>query len=152
MNDERLPETVEQAAQAAALRSSFSREFFLTVWALSEVLVAGQDGPPPFARLLWLCDDLVDFLTHTGARSRLVFRGALLAVSTLSPLLVWRLPPFRFLSLESRRRGIERMERSLLSLPVLALKAIICIIYYEHPDAAREIGYQPSPQRPGSTP
>lgn len=33
------------------------------------------------------------------------------------------------------------MEKSFASPPVLAVKAILCILYYEHPDAAREVGF-----------
>jgi hypothetical protein len=33
------------------------------------------------------------------------------------------------------------MERTFLGPLLLALKTILCILYYEHPDAAAEIGF-----------
>ncbi len=115
-----------------------------TARALAEALFTTSEGPPPAERLDWLIEDIDDFMALTGTRGKLVFRLCLFAVSLIAPLLIFRFLPYRFLSSESRSRGLERMERSPFGLAVFGAKAILCIVYYEHPDAARMIGYDGS--------
>jgi hypothetical protein len=110
-------------------------------WAVAEALFTTDAGPPPKDRLDWLVEDLDHFLAHAGPRSRLIYRLCLLAISVLAPLTVWRLPPFRWLSQVKRVEALERLERSPLGLAVFGCKMLLCIVYYEHPDAARDIGY-----------
>ncbi len=112
--------------------------------AVAETLFTTEDGPPPPERLAWLVDDLDDFFGQAGTRARFAYRLCLLAVSVLAPLMIFRLPPFRRLARETRTRALERMERSSLGLAVFGAKAALCILYYEHPDAARFIGYDAS--------
>jgi hypothetical protein len=112
-----------------------------TARALAEALFTTGEGPPPAERLDWLVEDLDDLIGRVGTRGKLVFRLCLFAVSTIAPLLAFRLLPFRFLSSETRMRALERMERSPFGLAVFAAKALLCIVYYEHPDSARMIGY-----------
>ena len=110
--------------------------------ALSEALFHTDAGPPPAERTAWLADELDDFLSRAGPRARLVYRLCLLAVSVLAPLRIGRLPPFRRLDAATRTRALARMERSAaLGLAVLGAKTLLAILYYEHPDAAREIGF-----------
>jgi hypothetical protein len=109
--------------------------------ALAEALFASEDGAPPAARLRWLCDELDDFLGRAGPKARLFFRLSLLAVSVLAPLMIRRLRPLRTLPLAARTQALTRIEESAFALPLLAVKAILCILYYEHPDVVREIGY-----------
>jgi hypothetical protein len=110
-------------------------------WAVAEALFTTDAGPPPAERLDWLVDDLDHFLAHAGPRARLIYRLCLLAISALAPLLVWRLPPFRRLSSARRMEALERLERSPLGITVFGCKMLLCIVYYEHPDAAREVGF-----------
>lgn len=113
------------------------------LWAVAEALFATEQGSPPPARLAWLCAEVHDVLAHIGARARRTFRLALWALTWLAPLVVLRLPPLGRLPVRDRVRALERFERGLLpqSAAVLAVKAIVCILYFEHPDAAREIGF-----------
>jgi hypothetical protein len=99
------------------------------------------DGAPPPDRLAWLRADADDFLSRAGAKSRVLLRLSLLAVSVLAPLSIGRIPPLARLSLADRSRAITKLEQGPFALPLLAVKAILCILYYEHPDAAREIGF-----------
>jgi hypothetical protein len=108
---------------------------------VAEALFTTDEGPPPEERLDWLCDELDDFFAHAGGRALFVFRLCMLAISVLAPLLCMRLPPFRGLPREDRFRALERMERSALALAVFGAKTTLCIVYYEHPDAARAIGF-----------
>jgi hypothetical protein len=52
------------------------------------------------------------------------------------------MPPYRSLSLEDRSHALERLEQSPFALAVFGAKAILCIVYYEHPDAAKLVGYE----------
>ncbi len=59
----------------------------------------------------------------------------------VAPLFAWRPPVLRWWSFETRRRALERMERSLLAPPILPVKAILGILWYEHPDVAASVGF-----------
>ncbi|MBX3271086.1 MAG: hypothetical protein KF729_12545 [Sandaracinaceae bacterium] len=108
---------------------------------VAEALFSTDDGPPPAARLDWLEEDLGDFFGHLGRRSRLVFVACLATIYFVAPLLAWRLCTLGALDWRARVHAIERLERSALSIALLGAKAILSIVYFEHPDAAREIGW-----------
>ncbi len=109
--------------------------------AIAEAVFSGPAGAPPPARLDWLLDDLDDLFTRSGARARGVSRLMIFAVSVLAPLMVWRPWPFHRLALATRIRALGRLEDSVLSAPILALKAMLCIVWYEHPDSAAAVGF-----------
>lgn len=127
------------------------RRMRLATHAFAETLFTTVDGPPPQERLDWLVDDLDDFFTQAGTRARFAYRLCLWAVSVFAPLMILRLPPFRRLSREKRTHALERMERSFLGLAVFGAKAVVCLVYYEHPDAGRFIGYDGSCLLPTAT-
>ena len=109
--------------------------------ALAEAIFATEAGPPPSDRIAWLSAELDDFFARVGTKSRWLFLFSLFAVSVVAPLLVRRASPLRTLPLHVRTDALERMERGRPALPLLAVKAMLCVMYYEHPDAAREIGF-----------
>ncbi len=113
------------------------------VWSVAEAMFCTDEGPPPAARLAWLCADIRDFLTRSGPRARWIFLLALFFTSWVAPLLVGRLPPLARMSVRDRVDALDRFEDGLLvqAAAILALKATLCIVYFEHPDAAREIGF-----------
>jgi hypothetical protein len=111
------------------------------VRALAEALFATDAGAPTGDRLDWLCAELDDFFARTGAKSRIVFAMSLFVVGILAPILIGRFRPLRALPLSERTHALDKMEQGKLSLPLLAIKAMLCVLYYEHPDAAREIGF-----------
>jgi hypothetical protein len=111
---------------------------------LAEALFSTDAGPPPAERMVWLGRELDDFLAHAGARSNFVFRLALFAVSLIAPWFIWKLGPLRALPVADRITALGRLEESPLGLSLFAVKAILCILYYEHPDAAAEIGFDGS--------
>ena len=75
--------------------------------------------------------------SHTPARRRGSRYGSpLLALALLAPLMVLRFTSLRRMAIEERVRAIGRLEHSSLGAPVLAIKALLCVLYYEHPDAA----------------
>ncbi len=122
-------------------RPIVSAGFISSARAVAEAVFSTESGPPPGDRLDWLALELEDFLARAGSRTRWMLRLALVAVSLLAPLLAGRLPPLRRLPLPERIRALCLLENSRLGAPVLAVKALLCVLYYEHPDAAREIGF-----------
>lgn len=121
--------------------SIVSARFLSAMRATAEAIFATEAGPPPPERLDWLCVEIEDFLARAGSNTRLVLRLALLAVSVLAPLLLLRFAPLRKLPLAERVRALARLEHGAFAPPLLALKALLCVLYYEHPDAAREVGF-----------
>jgi len=108
--------------------------------AVAEVLFEGTEGPPPESRVDWLVADIDDFLTTVGGRSKLVFQAALMAIATLGPLMVGRVGAFHSLPVEARLRALERLEKSPAGMAVFAVKTLMCLHWFEHPDSAREVG------------
>lgn len=108
--------------------------------AVAEALFLTESGPPPAARLDWLMQELEDFLVRAGARPRFVLRLALFVVGLLAPLAVLRFSSLRSMPVVERARALARLEDR-FGAPVLAVKALLSVIYYEHPDSAREVGF-----------
>ena len=96
------------------------------------------DGPPPPERLDFLVNDLWDYLQHSGLRTRWLTRIALFVLVWLAPLMTLR-PPLGSLPVRERVEELGRIEHTSLGLVLLLLKTLFCIIYYEHPDAEREL-------------
>ncbi len=113
------------------------------VRAIAEALFARDGTPPPADRLDWLCNDVDDFLASTSGRARGTFVLALWALTWFAPFAVFRLGPLGRLSLEDRTEALERFERGWLPMvaAILAVKTILCVLYFEHPDGAREIDF-----------
>lgn len=107
---------------------------------MAEAIFLTDSGPPARERIDWLALEIEDLLARAGARSRWVIGLALFVVGMLAPLMIWRFVPLARLSLRDRARALERLEDR-FGAPVLAVKAMLCILYYEHPDAAREVGF-----------
>ena len=116
--------------------------FAASLRALAEALFCGLDGPPPAERLDWLCEDAMDVFQRADSGIRLILRLALLGVSLLAPLYVGRLTLMRRLPLPLRIQALARLERGWIAGPLLILKALLSLIYYEHPDVEREIGVE----------
>ncbi|MCB9596985.1 MAG: hypothetical protein H6719_29955 [Sandaracinaceae bacterium] len=107
---------------------------------MAEGLFSTDEGPPPRERIDWLVHDLEDFFGNANWRAATIFLSCLFAVTWLAPLLLARLPPIGRLAVPDRVEAIERFERLPVAvLAVLGVKAILSLVYYEHPDAAREI-------------
>lgn len=106
----------------------------------AEALFADEAGAPPAARLDWLVQELDDFLAHGGPRVELLLRGGLALATFAAPAFVGKLPPLSRLSIEDRCRALDRLEHTPAGLPLLAVKAMLCFLYYEHPDVLRQVG------------
>ena len=118
--------------------------WLLQAMAIAEALYATDSGPPPRDRLVWFAHELDDFLQRSGTRAALLIHGSSAAVGALGTLLAGpagRLRPLHKLPLALRTHALERLEKSPAGLPLFAVKGIFSILYYEHPDAAREVGF-----------
>lgn len=109
---------------------------------MCEAVFSTHNGPPPPHLVDHVVKEFDTTITHSGFRSRLVFGFALLAMAIIAPILIRRFPGLHRLTLNDRVRALSKMEESpVLAAPVLAVKAIICICYYEHPDAQSVVGF-----------
>lgn len=96
----------------------------------------------PEARLDWLLADLGDFLDGTGAKTKGAFLLTLMIIELLLPLVLLGAPRrFSRLSQERRERLLKKMEEGPFALILALPKAMTCLVYYEHPDALAETGY-----------
>lgn len=131
----------DSVSSAPAFGGALSPGLRATTHAVAEALFTTHDGPPAEPRLAWLVDELDDFFARAGGRALFVFRLCMAAISVLAPLLIGKLGSFRNLTREDRFRALERMEQSALALVIFGAKTTLCIVYYEHPDAARDMEF-----------
>jgi hypothetical protein len=111
---------------------------------IAEALFADASGPPPEDRLEWVTADFVDFVGRSPARARLILVSCVLALTWLAPLFVWRLGPLAWLDVERRAEALDRLERTPLGFAALGAKAILCMIWFEHPGVRRDTRTEPS--------
>ena len=108
---------------------------------VAEALFSRDGGPAPAERLDYLERELDDFFGHVSARARLLFRACIATLFWIAPLLLGRMSSLKGLGIAERVEALERLERTPLSLALLAAKAALSLIWYEHPESAREIGW-----------
>lgn len=108
--------------------------------AIAEALFASEEGPPPPGRINWLRREYVDLFCRTSGRGRFYFGAGSLVVSIVAPLLIGKLRPFRRLPHAERLEALRRFEAHPLGSILIALRAILCLLWYEHPDVASESG------------
>lgn len=109
--------------------------------AFAEALFSTPAGPPPASRMDWLMREMADYLSVAGTLGRLSFVLSVYVVSFLAPLFGRHLPMLRSLELQDRVESLTKMEESFLAAPVLAVKAFMSVVYYEHPEVQREVGH-----------
>jgi hypothetical protein len=141
--DETVDPYVVRGMSLRAERPGLSRQGRRNVRAFAEALFSRDGGAPPSERMDWFETDVDDFVGHAPTRTRLLFAACLFTATWIAPLLFGR--PFArlaSLSIHHRIDALEAMERTpVVSLALFALKAVTSFVYYEHPDAAREIGW-----------
>ena len=108
--------------------------------AIAEALFSRDGTPPPPERIAWLRAELDDFLGRGTTLVRLVFTFGSLIVSLVAPPLIGALPGLGRLPLDRRIDALEAMERRRIAIVLTGIRAILCLLYYEHPDAAAEAG------------
>jgi hypothetical protein len=118
--------------------------------AIAEAVFARDGKPPPADRVAWIQREAEDFLARAGIRSRLMFSFMIWLTTLLAPLISGRFRALYSLPVGDRVRALSRLEAR-FGEPLLAVKAILCLIYYEHPDAARDVGFDGECLLPRST-
>ncbi|HEX4335974.1 MAG TPA: hypothetical protein VH062_08685 [Polyangiaceae bacterium] len=108
--------------------------------AIGSALFARNGAAPPPERLAYLEREVEDFLARSGTRARAMLSFLIWLVVLVAPWFIGRLGPLGALPQPDRIRALEALERR-FGDPLVAVKAILCLIYYEHPDAAREVGF-----------
>ncbi len=136
-----LPRVVP--ADASSRMRVLGRRGRRALTAIAEALFAA-DQPPPRDRIEWCLDEVDDFLAGSGARTRFVFRLSLFVVSWLAPLLVLALPTIASRTISTRQRALERFEHSVLGLMLLAIKGVLCLVWFEHPEVLASMHLSPS--------
>jgi len=101
----------------------------------------GDVEAPPADRVEWVCREVDDFLARVSFRTYVIVLASLVTLVVLAPLMIRRFSGLAAMTLPDRIRALERVERSALSPALLAVKALLSVHYYEHPDAAREVGF-----------
>jgi hypothetical protein len=113
----------------------------------AEALFSDQDKPASAQRIDWLVCEFEAFLSASaaaGARAPLTLGLCLWVCEWIAPLFIRKLGPLTELALEDRVRALDRMERSALGPCTLAPKAMLCLLWFEHPEVQRETRTEPS--------
>jgi hypothetical protein len=140
-----LPSPRGEARKSGALSQGALR----TTRAVAEALFSRGGHAPPVERMDWAMDEYADLMARTTSRGRLMFWAAAAGVGWLAPLMIRRLTPLADLPLPDRIRALQALEASPLAGVLIALRALLCIVYYEHPDVARAAGLPMGPLRGG---
>lgn len=126
-----------EEVQAVGAPSGWTRR----VATVTEVFFARDGAAPPPDRVRWTSERVRAFCDRVGGKAVFAFRLSLFAVTWVAPLLSLRLPTLGRHSLEERASIIDRFEHSPFGMSIFAVKAFLCMHYFEHPDVAREIGF-----------
>jgi hypothetical protein len=95
----------------------------------------------PEARLQWAIDDVESFLAHAGQKTSGLFLLAITLVEWLPFLMVHKLSRMSRMSSQARAEYLEAFDRSPIAIVLVLPKALLSLVYYEHPDALKETGY-----------
>ena len=111
---------------------------------ISEALFSRAGAPPPAERIAWLRQEMGDFLARASPMGRVLFVAGSFVVCWLAPVFVGAWPTLASLPFARRVEALERFETRRVAPVLIALRAILCLLYYEHPDAAAEVGIDPT--------
>lgn len=109
--------------------------------AVAATIVAEPGAPVPPERLDFAVSELRLYASSMGGQTRLAFGLALLVVQLAPLFLIGRLSLFTNLPAPGRLSCLERLEAGPLGLLLVLLKTMVCLLYYEHPDALAATGY-----------
>ncbi len=129
-----------RAREVDAVPASFE----VRLAAIAEALFATEAGAPDPKRVAWVCADFTDFASRAQGRGRLVLLLSVWFLTWIAPLVVWRFGPLAALPIELRAEALERVEGSSLGFIALAPKAMLCLMWFEHPDTQRETKTEPT--------
>ncbi|MBI4817836.1 MAG: hypothetical protein HY791_16365 [Deltaproteobacteria bacterium] len=98
----------------------------------------------PADRIEWTLHEVDELSIASGFKTRALFLVTLFLVEHLS-FLFGELAKLSDLDLRSRVRYLARLDASPLAALVALPKALLCLVYFEHPEALRETGYDGKP-------
>lgn len=129
------------AAIARPRKAGFSTAQRGAARAFAEAFFSRDGLAVPAERLDWFAEDLSDFFGNVGGRGRVLFLACLATATWGAPILIGRpLTRLGSLTVAERLEALEALERTpVAQLALFALKAVSSIVYYEHPDARREM-------------
>ncbi len=110
--------------------------------ALAEALFTPDGAAPDAERLAWLEDELDDLCARAGRQPWLVLTASCAAIESAPPVVLGKLAPFHRLPIADRVKLLERLERRGLGLALLGAKAMLSIVWNEHPASERELGVE----------
>ena len=122
----------------------FSPAFRGALYTVAEALFSSSEGPPRREHLDAVVSGATDYLFHAGLRTRIIFRVTLFLLTWIVPLF-WLRPPLLLQGLNRRAQTLDRIEQSVLGLPLFLVKALLCMLYYEIPEVASRMGYDGEP-------
>lgn len=115
-----------------------------TARVVAEALFSPDGSMPDEERLAFIERDFGDFYARAQGNARLILRLSLFVLMYVAPLLVFRPGSLRSLSIPMRAHALERLEGSPLAPAALAVKAMLCILWFEHPTTQGETNTDPS--------
>jgi len=115
-----------------------------TARVVAEALFSPDGSMPDDERLTFIERDFGDFYARAQGNARLILRLSLFVLMWIAPLLVFRPGPLSGLSISQRAHALERLEGSPLAPAALAVKAMLCILWFEHPTTQAETNTEPS--------
>jgi hypothetical protein len=118
-------------------RAAITDRFEKRLRAIAEALFA-SDVPADPKRIAWVAGDFCDFAASATGRARTIFVLGVWVLTWIAPLFVFRTGPLESLELDLRSRALEKIEASFLGFAALGPKAILCMIWFEHPDTRKE--------------
>jgi hypothetical protein len=99
---------------------------------------------PDTERLEYIEHDFADFYARSQGTAPLVLRLSLFVLMYVAPLFIFRPTSLRSLSIENRARALDKLEASPLGPAALAVKAMLCILWFEHEKTQLETHTQTS--------
>ena len=106
--------------------------------AVAEGILATEEGAPDPKRVEDVVEDFLDFIARAPARGRWIMILSLFALVWVAPLFVARMPTLDGLDVDKRAEALDRVEKSVLGPAALAPKAILCLLWFEHPATRAE--------------
>lgn len=133
-----LPPPAPHEAVTARLAAPLSPVVRAWARAVAQGLFATEAGAPDASRVEEVVDDFLDFIARAPTRGRWIMILSLFALVWVAPLFVARMPTLEGLEVDRRAEALDRVEKSVLGPAALAPKAILCLLWFEHPATRAE--------------
>ncbi|MGZ3418334.1 MAG: hypothetical protein ACXWUG_00060 [Polyangiales bacterium] len=111
---------------------------------VAEALFSPDGEAPDAERLDWLEEDFSDFYARAHGNARMILRLSLFALMWVAPLFAFKFGTLAMLSIRARIEVLEKFEGSFLAPAALAVKAMLCILWFEHPATQLETNTAPT--------